>query len=68
VLFALCVVIVLAASRTAAAPDLVKLEGLTLRTVDRRAVRDSWDARDVLATAVVLGLVVALYLYFSFWI
>jgi SSS family solute:Na+ symporter len=31
-------------------------------------VRDSWDARDVLATAVVLGLVVALYLYFSFWI
>ena len=36
--------------------------------MDREAVRASWDQKDIIATAVILGLVAAIYLYFSFWI
>ncbi|HEX7034251.1 MAG TPA: sodium/solute symporter [Pseudomonadales bacterium] len=68
VLFVICTATVLIASRTAPAPDVARLRGLTFHSVDREAVRESWDARDAIATAVVLGLVAALYLYFSFWI
>jgi solute:Na+ symporter, SSS family len=67
-LFVICVVVIVAASQTAAPPDAAKIRGLTFRTIDRAAVRASWDGRDIAATAVVLSLVVGLYLYFSFWI
>ena len=45
-----------------------KLDGLTLQTIDRESVRESWDWRDVASSAFVLALVVSMYLYFSFWI
>jgi hypothetical protein len=44
------------------------IKGLTFASLDRAAVRASWDYKDVVATAVVLALVATLYLYFSFWI
>src|SRR6185503_9323876 len=68
VLFLICVATCLVASRTGEPPDLNRIKGLTFDTLDRAAVRASWDGKDVAATAVVLALVAALYLYFSFWI
>ena len=68
VLFLICVATCIVASRTGEPPDRNRIKGLTFDSLDRAAVRASWDARDVAATAVVLALVAALYLYFSFWI
>lgn len=39
-----------------------------LAVIDREAVRQSYDRKNIAATAVVLGLVAAVYLYFSFWV
>ena len=53
------------------APDPKLIEGLTFASLtpdDRREIRESWTAADVVGTAVVLGLVVGIYLYFSFWL
>jgi SSS family solute:Na+ symporter len=68
VLFAICVVTIIVASHTATPPDSTRIRGLTFKTIDREAVRASWDGKDVAATVVVLGAVAALYVYFSFWI
>ncbi len=68
VLFLISVMVIVLASRTAPAPDPEQIRGLTFASIDKQAVRDSWDKRDVILTAVVLGLVLAVYLYFSFWI
>jgi len=68
VLFLISVVTIILASLTATAPDPERIRGLTFSSLDRKAVRDSWDTRDIAATAVVLGLVAGIYIYFSFWI
>ena len=68
VLFLICVTIIILASWSADAPDPARIRGLTFRTLDRKTVRASWHAADVVLTAVVLGLVALIYLYFSFWI
>ena len=68
VLFLICVATCLVASRTGEPPDRNRIKGLTFDSLDRAAVRASWDGKDIAATAVVLALVAALYLYFSFWI
>ncbi len=67
VLLAICVAVILLASYSAPAPDPERIRGLTFDSIDRAAVRASWNAWDVAATAVVLGLVLTMYLYFSFW-
>ncbi|HMB73703.1 MAG TPA: sodium:solute symporter [Gammaproteobacteria bacterium] len=68
VLFLICVITIIAASMTAAAPDRESIRGLTFGTLDKKAVRASWDGRDIAGTAVVLLLVATMYIYFSFWI
>ena len=68
VLFLICVTTIIAASYTAAAPRVEQLQGLTYASLDKKAVRESWDQRDVIATVVILGLVAVIYGYFSFWI
>ncbi len=68
VLFVVSVITIIVASGTTERPDPERIKGLTFDSIDRAAVRASWDARDVAATAVVLGLVAAVYLYFSFWL
>jgi SSS family solute:Na+ symporter len=67
-LFLISVVTIIIASSTSEAPDHKHIDGLTFDTLDKAAIRASWDARDVAATVVVLSLVAALYIYFSFWI
>jgi solute:Na+ symporter, SSS family len=68
VLFLISVIVIVAASMSGAPPDQKHIDGLTFRTLDHAAVRASWGTKDVVATAVVLGLVATLYIYFSFWI
>ena len=67
-LFLICLAVIIVFSRSGAAPAPEQLRGLTLAHMDREAVRASWDQKDIIATAVILGLVAAIYLYFSFWI
>jgi len=67
-LFLTCLAVIIVFSRGEAAPPPERLRGLTLAHMDRDAVRASWDRKDIIATAVVLGLVAAIYLYFSFWV
>jgi solute:Na+ symporter, SSS family len=68
VLFLISVVTILLASRAGEAPDATKIKGLTFSSIDRATVRASWDRRDVVGTAIVLALVAAIYIYFSFWL
>jgi SSS family solute:Na+ symporter len=67
-LFLISVVTILLASRSSAAPDPAKIKGLTFSSIDRAAVRASWDKKDVAGTVIVLALVAAIYIYFSFWL
>lgn len=71
VLLLLSTVIVIAFSLLAPAPAEEQIRGLTygsLTEEDRREIRASWNAADVILTVIVLGLVVGFYLYFSFWL
>jgi len=68
VLFLISVVTIILASRTAPAPDRERIRGLTFSSIDKAAVRASYSKADVALTGVVLGLVAAIYVYFSFWI
>jgi len=67
-LFLFSVVTIVTASLTAASPNREHIDGLTFGTLDKPAIRASWNARDVAGTAVVLALVAGIYIYFSFWI
>jgi SSS family solute:Na+ symporter len=68
VLFLISVTTILLASRLSPAPDPAKIKGLTFSSIDRALVRASWDRKDVVGTVIVLGLVGAIYIYFSFWL
>jgi len=70
-LFGLTVIIVVGVSHLSPAQSAEQIAGLTYAYVsdeDRRELRASWNWWDVTASGIVLGLVLALYLYFSFWI
>lgn len=68
VLFLIVIAVVVLASRSGPAPDRERIKGLTYDSIDRAAVRESWDGKDVAATVVIVGLVLGLYAYFSFWL
>jgi SSS family solute:Na+ symporter len=71
VLFLFSVAMVVGVSLVTAAPSEQQLLGLTYASTtpqQRAENRASWGASDVLGTAVVLGLVLAIYIYFSFWL
>jgi solute:Na+ symporter, SSS family len=70
-LFGITLVVVTVVSYVTAPPLEERIAGLTYAAFsdeDRREIRASWNWVDVCGTAVVLGLVLALYTYFSFWI
>jgi SSS family solute:Na+ symporter len=67
-IFIICAVIMVAVSLITSPPDPVKINGLTYGAVteeDKRRTRESWDARDVFSSLVVIGLIAAAYIYFS---
>jgi SSS family solute:Na+ symporter len=52
-------------------PDESKIIGLTFSTVTaehKKEIRASWNRWDVIGSLVVVGLVITMYLYFSFWL
>ena len=70
-LLGVSVAIVVFVSLFTDAPDEEKIAGLTFATVSakhKEENRASWNKWDVIGTALVLGLVLAMYLYFSFWL
>jgi solute:Na+ symporter, SSS family len=71
VLFLFSVALVIIVSMATPAPSEAQVRGLTYASVTREQAADnraSWGAGEVLWTAGVLGLVLAMYLYFSFWL
>jgi SSS family solute:Na+ symporter len=68
VLFVISVIIIIGMSLKDPPPGPEQLRGLTMATIDRESVRQSWNRNDVIATGIVLALVLSIYLYFSFWI
>ncbi len=68
VLLLISTVVVFAASYMSPPPSEEQLDGLTYARLDRTAVRATVGRMDVVLTVVTLGLVLAIYLYFSFWL
>jgi solute:Na+ symporter, SSS family len=68
IIFLVCVAVAVAVSLATAPPVYDKISGLTYGTVTeehRRETRSSWTRGDVFASALVLALIVAAYLYFT---
>ncbi|MGJ8726703.1 MAG: sodium:solute symporter [Roseibacillus sp.] len=71
VLLVISTVIIVGLSLLTDAPTEEKTRGLTwqgLSAADKEDIRNSWNRWDVLGTCVVMGLVLGMYLYFSFWL
>jgi len=67
-IFIVSVAVMIIVSYLTAPPSYEKISGLTYGTVTeehRRETRASWQARDVVASAIVLALILAAYLYFT---
>jgi len=63
-----CIIVIIAVSYAGKEPDYAKISGLTMATrteEDRRATRASWNKTDVIASALVLLMILAAYLYFT---
>jgi SSS family solute:Na+ symporter len=70
-LFGVCILITVVVSLLTSPPPKSKTDGLTyagLSDADRQEVRRSWTAGDLILTVVVIGLVLGMYVYFSFWV
>jgi len=67
-LFLFCSIFICVVSYRTEPPNQSNLDGLTYHTMDKELIRESWERKDVFATGVILSLVLAIYLYFSFWI
>jgi solute:Na+ symporter, SSS family len=71
ILFVISVLITVLVSLAYPPPPPEKLQGLTYAGVtprDRAEMRASWNGWDVFLTGLVLGLVLIMYVYFSFWL
>ena len=68
ILFLFCAILICLVSYQTELPDENQIDGLTYRTIDKETIRESWDQKDIYATGFILALVLAIYLYFSFWI
>ena len=71
ILLFLSILIVVVASLTASAPDEVNVKGLTFAGLDadfKRENRASWNWIDIVSSALVIGCVVAAYVYFWTWV
>jgi SSS family solute:Na+ symporter len=65
------IVAIVGVSLLTAPPNYEQIVGLTYATAtpeQKKERRESWGLVEVLITVVVLGLVLGLYLYFSFWL
>ncbi|MHC4726911.1 MAG: Na+/glucose cotransporter, partial [Planctomycetota bacterium] len=70
-LLLISIVAIVGVSLLTAPPNYEQIVDLTYATAtaeQKKESRDSWGIVEVLMTVVVLGLVLGLYLYFSFWL
>ncbi|MFH1882275.1 MAG: sodium:solute symporter [Planctomycetota bacterium] len=70
-LLLISIVVIVGVSLLTAPPKYEQIVGLTYATTtpeQKKEIRESWGLVEVLITVVVLGLVLGLYLYFSFWL
>ena len=70
-LLLLSIVTIVGISLLSAPPKYEKIADLTYATAtpeQKKESRESWGLVEVLMTVVILGLVLGLYLYFSFWL
>ena len=70
-LLLLSILVIVVVSLCTAPPKPEQIAGLTYATAtaeQKKENRESWGLLEVLLTVLVLGLVVGLYLYFSFWL
>ncbi len=68
VIFLICVFVMVVVSYMTAPPSYEQISGLTYGTLtseDRAASRASWNWKDVAASALVIVLIIAAYLYFT---
>jgi len=67
-IFLVCVVVMIVVSYMTKEPAYEKISGLTfstLTTEHRKQSRASWNYKDVMHSIIVLGLIIAAYLYFT---
>ena len=67
-IFIVCVVVMIVVSYLTEAPSYEKIKGLTFATItdeDRKKSRASWAYADIIASAIVLAIILAAYLYFT---
>ena len=67
-IFIVCVAVMIVVSYMTKEPAYEKISGLTFATLtpaDREQSRSSWNYKDVLHSIIVLGLILAAYLYFT---
>ena len=65
------IIVIVSVSLLTAPPNKEQIVGLTYATStpeQKKESRESWNYIDVLGTVLVLGLVLGMYLYFSFWL
>ena len=70
ILFPTVIAIIAIASLVTPAPTPEKVAGLTFGSMsdtDRAELRASWNRKDVWLTFAVVGVVLVIYIYFSFW-
>ena len=70
-LLVISVAVIVGVSLLTKPPSLKQIENLTYSTAtdaQRKENRESWNKWDVIVTVVILGLVLGMYLYFSFWL
>jgi SSS family solute:Na+ symporter len=63
-----CIIVFIAVSYSSPAPAYDKISGLTFSTMteeDRKKTRESWQAKDVLTSGVVIALILLAYIYFT---
>ncbi len=71
VLFVFSVILVSAVSMLTPPPSEAQIQGLTYASTtpaQRAENRASWGAKEVAGTAIVLGMVAAIYIYFTVWL
>jgi len=70
-LMLISIIVIVGVSLLTAPPNKEQIVGLTYATStpeQKKERRESWNYIDVLGTVLVLGLVLGMYLYFSFWL
>ncbi len=68
IIFVVCAIVMIVVSYMTEKPAYEKISGLTYATTssdDRQTSRSSWNAKDIIASVIVVAMILAAYLYFA---